>query len=83
MDLRLHLVDKRIILSRGDRMKNFEITWVGIFRVFRVADKLISQGGELSQFDIYTYKFLFEQLGDDEKEYIIGKFGDNLTFLNE
>jgi hypothetical protein len=59
----------------------YEITWVGIFRMFRVADKLVSSGGSLSEFDINTYRYLLRQLGDDEREYIISKFGENLDFL--
>lgn len=59
----------------------FRILWVDAFRLFLVADKLINNGGHLSEFDKTTYKRMFEQLDEHQKEYVVGKFGDNLNFL--
>lgn len=62
---------------------DFSIPWVSVYRVFRIADKLVSSGEELTRFDIHTYNHLFEQLSSVEKEHIYNKFGKNLTFLND
>lgn len=51
--------------------------------MFRVADRLIDSGGCLDKFEISTYKYLFRQLNDKQKERIVCEFGENLTFLNE
>lgn len=60
---------------------DFRILFVDSFRLFLVASKLIDNGGHLSDFDKTTYKRIFEQLDKDQREYVIGKLGDNLDFL--
>lgn len=55
-----------------------KINYASVFRLFRVADKLITAGGELSDFEINTYKYMYNQLNDDQKSHLQEAFSDTL-----
>lgn len=59
----------------------YKLYWVGLCRIFRTADNFVSQGGELSKFDEITYKYLFDQLSEEQKEHVLKMFAKNLDFL--
>lgn len=57
---------------------NIKINYASVFRLFRVADKLIIDGSELSDFEINTYKYMYNQLNDDQKSHLQEAFNDTL-----
>lgn len=57
---------------------NIKINYASVFRLFRVADKLITASGELSDFEINTYKYMYNQLNDDQKNHLQEAFSDTL-----
>lgn len=55
---------------------NFEINWVTINRIFRVANKFLELGGELDEFELNSYRFMYSQCDDLQKQHLQKHFGD-------
>jgi hypothetical protein len=53
---------------------NFKLSWAGVYRVFRVADQLIKIGGELTDFDINTYRHLYSQCDNEQRKHLEDNF---------
>ena len=51
---------------------------MSVFRIFQVTDKLINSGGELSDLEINTYRYMYSQLNDDQKNHLKEAFNDTL-----
>lgn len=62
-------------------MTPFNMSWVGVCRVFNVAYTSAKLKVGLTAGEINTYKYLFDQCNDDQKGHLVLKYGDLLEFL--
>lgn len=56
------------------RYDSFELSWGGINRLFRVAERLLELGGELDKFEMATYRYMLHQLDEFRIEHLAEKY---------
>lgn len=60
--------------------ERYKLTWVGLNRVFDAVNRLIGLNEKIPDLHINTYKYLFNQCTDEEKQFLNDKF-TNLQFI--
>lgn len=53
----------------------FQLSWVGLCRVFEVANGFLSEGYGIDDFQVNTYKFLYEQCSEEQRQHIKDNYG--------
>lgn len=58
------------------REEMFNLTFVGLQRVFKMASRT-----NVDNYEINTLVFLYNQCNEEEQKHLIKRFGDKLPFL--
>ncbi|MFA9559026.1 hypothetical protein ACERII_17085 [Evansella sp. AB-rgal1] len=62
-------------------MENYSVTFVEFLRLLDVAVKLLQNNIGLNDGEMITYRSIYNQLQETEKQFIKDKYGETLDFL--
>lgn len=66
--------DMFLISPVSNKTDRFRLTWIGLSRVFRMANNYIKTENELNDFDLNTFRYLFNQCTNEEKSFLKTKY---------
>lgn len=69
-----------ILINPPLYMGEYAMSWPSVCRMIRVSYRLVELGGEIDKFEMMTINYLFRQVNEEKKQFLLEKYGDKIDF---